>query len=42
MLYGGLDARGVWGTMDTCIPMAESLCRAPEIITTLLTGYNPI
>ena len=28
--------------MDTCIGMAESLCCAPETITTLLIGYIPI
>ena len=42
MLCGSLDGRGVWGTMDTCICMAESLCCSPETITTLLTGYTPI
>ena len=25
MLYGSLDGSGVWGRMDTCICMAESL-----------------
>ena len=30
------------GRMDTCICMAESLCCAPETITTLLIGYTPI
>ena len=34
---------GVWGRrMGTCICMAESLCCAPEIITTLLLNYTPI
>ena len=42
MLCGSLDRRGVWGRMDTCICMAESLCCSPEIITTLLIGYTPI
>ena len=37
-----LDGRGVWGRMDTCIPMAESLHCSPEAITTLLTGYTMI
>ena len=32
---------GVWGKMDTCVCMAESLCCSPEIITTLLIGYMP-
>ena len=26
ILCGGLDRRGVWGRMDTCICVAESLC----------------
>ena len=37
-----LDGRGVWGRMDTCICMAESLRCLPETITTLLIGYTPI
>ena len=37
-----LNERGVWGRMDTCACMAESLCRPPETITTLLTGYTPV
>ena len=41
MLGGSLNERGVWGRMDTCICMAESLHRSPEAITTLLTGYTP-
>ena len=32
VLCGSLDGRGVWGRMDTCICMAESLCCRPEII----------
>ena len=39
-LCGSLDGRGVWGRMDTCIYMAESLCYAPETITMLFT--NPL
>ena len=45
MLAGSLDGREVWrgwgwGTgTDTCLYMADSLCCAPEIITTLLIGY---
>ena len=35
-----LDGRGVWGRMDTCIGMAESLHCLPETITTLLIGYK--
>ena len=34
-----LDGTGVWGRMDTCICMAESLHCSPETITTLLFGY---
>ena len=32
--------RGVWGRMDTCVCVAESLCCLPEIITTVLIGYT--
>ena len=35
-----LDERRVWGRMDTCIYMTESLCCPPETITTLLFDYN--
>ena len=35
----GLDGRGVWGKIDTCMCMAESLCCLPEIISTLLISY---
>ena len=42
MLCGNLDGRGVWGRMDTCICMAESLLSAPESITILLIGYTLI
>ena len=37
-----LDGRGVWGRIDTCVCMAESLCCSPETVTTLLIGYTPI
>ena len=37
-----LDGTGVWGRMDTCIYMAESLCCSSETTTTLLIGYTPI
>ena len=37
--YGSLDGRGVWGRMDTCVCMTESLHCPPETITTLLIGY---
>ena len=33
---------GVWGRMDTCICMTESLGCSPKMITTLLIGYTPI
>ena len=42
MLCGSLIGRGVWGRMDMCICMAESLSCSPEIITTLLIGCTPI
>ena len=42
MLCGGLDGRGLWGRMDTCVCMAESFCCSLEDITTSLTGYTPI
>ena len=34
MLCGSLDGRGVWGPMDTCVFMAESLRCSLETITT--------
>ena len=40
MLCGSLDGRGVWGRMDTCICMAESLHCSPKTATTLLIGYT--
>ena len=40
VLRSHLDGRGVWGRMDTCICMAESLYCPPETITTLLIGYT--
>ena len=42
MLCASLDGREVWGRMDTCIYMAESLHSSPETITTLLIGYTHI
>ena len=42
MLCGSLDGRGVWGRMDTCICVAESLHCSPETVTTLLISYTPI
>ena len=41
VLCGSLDGRGVWGRIDTCISMAESLCCASKTITWLI-GYTPI
>ena len=38
MLCGRLDGRGIWGTMDTCISMTESLRCKPETITTLFVN----
>ena len=32
----------VWGRMDACVRMAESVCCAPDTITVLLNGYTPI
>ena len=40
MLCASLDGSGVWGRMDTCICMAESLCCSLETSTTLLSGYQ--
>ena len=42
VLHGSLDGRGVWGRMDTCIHVAESLCCPLETITTLFIGSTPI
>ena len=39
MLCGNLDGRGVWGKMDTCICMAESLLCSPETVTTLFVNW---
>ena len=36
MLCGSLNGRGVWGRMNTCIYMLESLSYSPEIVATLL------
>ena len=41
-LCGSLDEWRVWGSVDTCICLAESLGCPPETVTTLLTGYTPI
>ena len=42
MSRGSLDGRGVWGRMDACIWMAESLRCSTEIITTLLIDHTAI
>ena len=42
VLCGSLDGRGVWGRMDTCICMAESIYCPLETITTLLISYSPV
>ena len=36
ILCGSLDGRGVWGRMDTCISMVESLCCPPETVVNWL------
>ena len=41
LLCASLDRSGVWGRMDTCICMAESLRCSPEITTTWLIRYIP-
>ena len=40
-ICGSLDGRGVWGGMDTCVCMTESLHCSPETFTMLLIGYTP-
>ena len=42
MLCSSLNGRGIWGRMDTCIGMAESIHCSPETITTLLISCTPI
>ena len=41
MLCGSLKRRGIWGGMDTCMCMSESLHCQPETVTTLLIGSTP-
>ena len=41
MLRGSLDGRGVWGRMDICVCVAESLGCSPKTITTLLNWLYP-
>jgi len=40
MLCGSLDERRVWGRVDTCICMAESLYCAPGTIPTFLIAAD--
>ena len=40
MLCGSLDGRGVWGRMDTCICMAETLHCSPETATILFVSLQ--
>ena len=43
VLRASVDGRGVWGRMDACIRMAESLCCSPETTQhCLLISYTPI
>ena len=42
VLCGSLGGTGVWGRMDTCLRMAESLCCSPETTTISLISYTPI
>ena len=42
VLCGSLDGRGVWGRMDPCIWIGESLHYSPETTTALLIGSTPI
>ena len=40
VLCGSLDGRRVWGRMDPCVCMAESLHCSPGSITTLFIGFT--
>ena len=40
--YHSLDGRRIWGRMDTCMSMAESLSCPLETVTTLLISYTPV
>ena len=40
LVFSSLDGRGVWGRMDKCICMADSICCPPETVTTLLLGFK--
>ena len=39
---GSLDGRGIWGKMDTCTSVAESLHCSPETVTSLLMNDSPM
>ena len=39
MLWGSLDGRGVWGRMDMCICIAESLHCSAETITMFFVNW---
>ena len=41
VLCGGLDGRKVWGRMDPCVCMAESLWCWPKTVTISLISYTP-
>ena len=40
MLCGSLNGKGVWGRMDTCICMAETLHCSPETATILFVSLQ--
>ena len=40
--HGSLAGRGVWGRVDTCVCVPESLCCPAETVTALLIGYTPV
>ena len=42
VLCAGLDGRGTWGRMDTCICMSKSFHCSSERITTLSIDCTPI
>ena len=42
MLCGSQNGRGVWGRMETCICLLESLHCSSETLATLLIGYAPM
>ena len=42
VLCGSLNRRSVWGRMDTCVCMAESLCCSSQTLTTLLISDTSI